>query len=228
MKDFIKIGIGLLIGAALMFLFSKSDRGKQYWEDRNFKPDTVEVPVYRPLIIPGSANSIPPEKVVIYQDKPIYQKPETIYSDTGKIRLVYKDRETSIDHSFLTYEPGAPKLLKGAFVSTGFKLDLLDTSGNLYTVNYPTDYSQYNYYYDRGTVLVDKLKKVPDLPNPKRNFSTSSNLYLTYELTSKTPMASVDYSLNFKRVGLYGLAGAGYSNNILQTNLNAGVRIRLK
>lgn len=203
----------------------------QYFEKPGFKPDTIRKPTYKPDTLKKGV-PIPPKEVVEYEDPPKYTKPDTVWIDTSRIVLVYKDKELGINMGYITYQPGAPKLLAGKFTGQGFSLDLLDTSGTIRTLKYQTDYSLYDYGYNGQSVTYAKSKRntIKGVGSKPSNFSFNSNVYLGYEIFSKVPIIAIDASGNFKKIGIYTRASTNYSPVLQQMGISTelGLKLRIK
>lgn len=219
--------LGALIGRAL---FPKKE--SQYFEGYTFKPDTTKKEGYQEPKAKG--DSIPPKIVVVHDTVPI---PTPVLIECKDSIIYLKDTSghilSEINPDYLKYRPGAPKLLYATFTGQGFSLDLLDTSGKVYTTKYETDYSSFDYFFNGRNITYSskRARTIPQITTGKKILTTSSNAYFLYDPFNKVPTIRADYSILFKdRVGIYGEGSAGYSPKLAEPEfrLNLGVKVKLK
>lgn len=220
------MGIIILI-SALIGKCNKSGKG----DKDPIKTDTV----YKYVYLEPKKEDL--GKVVLPETKTIYIDTGTYRHDTLETIEVYKDtvylesRNSSAKYlnKFLMRYPKNPKLIYGRFGNDTLQLDLLNPDGQL-TKDLHTnlDFSKYTYHWLNGT-----LSKTPNsnysplnktLGKLDRMIKSESNLYLTYNPLNKSPQIAIDYSIMYKRVGVYSKAEVSPNNY----HIGAGIRIKLK
>lgn len=221
-KNLIPILILILIGLGMGIGMGRGCNPKkevQYFQQPGFKTDTTIAP--QTQLVKEEAKQekkgegkyfpMPAKEVKIYIH-------DTTWVDTGSTIMV--NRYTN--------------KFRGAYLTgDDFKLQVIDTNGDIIESDYPVNYSLYDYHHD-GFTMSYKVKESPLLKTPsgkpKRNLSTTSNAYIGYEPFKKAPTVMIDYSLNYKRVGLFVMGQTQYSIKFDESNLNlvGGLRINLR
>ncbi len=186
------------------------------YRDR-FIPDTSDV-VMVPNIFTGYITTIKHDTVERWQ-----AVMDTLYitlPDSSKIKY---------DSRFLTTYPKNPKLVNAAFSMDTVKLTLLKPDGNISTSTYLVDYLKNRYTWYDNTLRKSPLKETYSSINiPKlKLFHTEANLTFTYNPFQQSTQIQTDYSLMYKKLGLYSsiLYNTGTTPN---AQLNLGIRIKLK
>jgi len=183
------------------------DQIVQYWEDPDFKTDTViiRVPydrVIEKLITDTFEYSVPPK--IVYRYKALTNNGSRVECEDEYLLTVIDslDRELQgINTSYLTNFPANPKLIYGLFRPDSIRLDLLYTDGEVYTEVYLTDYDRFKYQWAMGQFRAEELR-VRDLPGGKESKrKLKSEVWVSpgYSLLDKKVTASADYYLRFKR-----------------------------
>lgn len=210
--------------------------GMKIWDTIVVKPIPEQTGntkiVYRDRFIPdtGSKNAKDLKPKIEYRYKepaPLPPMKPKLVHDT--LYIDSTNRKSAIYPCWYATYPEKSKLLSARFTKLGISLDLYDSSCKTITQVYVTDYTKFDYFWDGENLKVDNahINTIPKIGGFWKQFTSTSNLYVTQELLTQTTMVGVDYSLNYKRVGIYGLGQVGYKND-LQPRLNVGLRIKLK
>lgn len=196
-----------------------------------YKTDTVYVEVYLEPKPQEPQIPVAPKTVTLpkYVEVPVYYpvvERDTIYL-TDTLGNTFR-----VNPLYLSYSIGAPKLLYGEFTENQMTLHLLDTSGRISMIDYPWQLKFYDYYFNDNSLNfhAKDATRQPGMSRGSNKIYSSSNVYLTYGLLTETPNISMDYSLNYRSVGIYGLTGLGYNLNTLniEPTLNLGLRLKIK
>lgn len=219
--------IGFLLGTSISYLYNnpKSVKTKEYWENNNFKPDTVFIS--KPYKLPKLRNHqyIPPKEVIIYLHDTIDPFKIELHGDSLlSIIDTTTDSTTLIDKAFLTEFRNNPKLIRGYFTIDTITLDLLKTNGEAYTETFLTNYSRFNYhFYEEGMYTTE----VPKKSTSNKLLKTSLYLFAGYEPLTKKPLITTDGFLGIKKLTL-GISPTIFisSQPTLQIQLKAGYQIK--
>lgn len=232
-KGLFKFGPYIII-VALLCIIGYQDCNKpkppQYFQELGFKVDTNRKNFYK--LIQAKGDSMPPKEVIVYRDRPIpVERVDSIEIHDTEVVLIYKDKRLPIHRNYLEFQPGNPKIILGKFTGSGISLDLLDTSGHIYTTTYETRYSDFDYFFDGNKFTYAKRSRVT-IPNIDRPpiITTQANIYGMYEALTNSPTLAVDGSIGFKKVSLYGNTQLGYQpkTESFGGRLFIGVRYSIK
>lgn len=125
---------------------------KEYWENKDFKTDSVKVEIdYTKLPIPQFKFDVPPVKVIEY----------TRPRDVNNISLNFNDSLITVIDSlqnhiytlnalYLKLYPEASKLIYAQFSADSVRLDLLSTQGRVYSSRVAVNYARFQYQYTDG------------------------------------------------------------------------------
>lgn len=220
--------IVLLIGG-LVGYYIKPTGNTEYWTKPGFKTDTIYKTTYVPDTGGKNTKVIPPKIVYLHNqlldpenDFTIEVKHDTLYLHdsirTTKILPCYYN-------SFIT----DPRIIAGRFTKNGISIDIWDTTCHVITKVYPTNWEKFDYFWNGSDIKAgsEKLTTIPKIGSFWKQFTTSSNLYVTQEVLTMQTCVAADYSFNYKRVGIYSMGTIGY-NKTIEPRVNVGIRIKLK
>lgn len=201
----------IVVGLAAYYLFWYSPPNPtvempEYWENPNFRPDSITLNHTYTVDIPPLPQQIPPNVVVNYQPP---DNGNGLIVDSTKWVKVIDSLENVVDSfvtSFITSFTTSPKLLRGDFSSDTVSLDLFYPNGQLQAKTYPVNYKRFNYRFSNGEMSVQERVLEPDkfsLNNIAHHLFVGAG----YDIT-QTPLASFDYEAEYRRL-----------NANLQTNL---------
>lgn len=195
--------ITFLLGGISEYLIinHKPENLKQYWEDSNFKTDTIIHKIPYSLPSQNLYHIIPPKSVLVY------------YHDTLKLSVNCDSLIKLIDSlgnvvkvinkSYLSLFPDNPKLLYGKFTSDTLRLDLLKTNGDIYSDIFLVDYSRFKYQWIDGKISTREIPKV--LSSPKKSLLVNQIfLYGGYSINQKYPIIGGSYLFGINRFVLAG------------------------
>lgn len=192
----------LLILAALYILFYKHGKTeealKEYWENKNFKTDSVTVHVdYTKLPKPIYKFTVPPAVSFDYTKIPASVYSTKITMDDSLLRVIdtLKKQMTVINQNYLKIEPTKPKLLYGEFKPDSLRLDLLGIDGKIRSNRYGVNYQRFRYQWVDGELKADPIKGIKLKP-----FTTALYAYTGYDLTNSSALLGTDYSLYYRRI----------------------------
>jgi hypothetical protein len=208
--EILKMLIVIAILALLAwFVFWKAPKDKeadyQYWEALDFKTDTVHVDVdYSKLPKPSFKFDVPPNKVINYQAPEVNPYIRIDLNDS-LIRVIdsLKGAITEISLLYLKLYPEAHKLIYAEFTQDTFKLDLLSTTGRIFTQVYPVDYARFQYQYKDNKVSATEVRKKAS----KQDMHGALFGYAGYGVTSTSPIIGLDY---FVYKGKFRLGGSSF------------------
>lgn len=146
--------IGLVIYLVNIF-GPKHPTGMEYWENPNFKTDTIIVNNYYTAPADSFVNYVPPKTVVSYQAPDINV---TLALDSLIRLLNGRDTIGSINPNFVSQHPEAPKLIHGYFRKNQLNLTLLSTDGKTNDREYEVNFDRYEYEFRNGRLLADPIK----------------------------------------------------------------------
>lgn len=200
----------------------------QYWENPNFKTETVYVGKPYPVKGDSFPYKVPPIVVIKWKDRII---PGHINCIDDSLILVIDSmgRELSkVDKQFLLQFPGSPKLVGGLFKLDTMKLDLLNTGGSISSQVYPVDYTRFEYEWYNNSI---RAKELPQKPNNNsgadKKLNHSFYVQAGYSILSKVPIISSDYYLRYKRLQLDLEPRVTIEKNpTLELNAKLGIRIK--
>lgn len=191
----------LLYAFLFIFLMTHFEKCResvnQYWQNPNFKTDTVYLSRPFELKKDSFPNYVPPKTVVTYTAPNV-----TFYLNIDSlIQVISKDHmdTTKIDSSYLTQFPTNPKLVYGYFVKDTLKLSLLKTDGEIYTEDYLVDYGKFRYEYFNNKLRAIE-KPTAKLPSIKSDMGYY--LYGGYDLINSSILVKPRVSGNMGRVYL--------------------------
>ncbi len=222
----IALTVGLLVGN----FFRKPD-DIQYFEKPDFKTKVIVKDKFKADTGGTTAKIIPPKIVYEYKAIPypvIKYVPQVIH-DTIRLTDTVTGKTVNLYPCWYNAYLGIPKLVSGRFTKTGISLDLYDTGCKMQTKVYQVDYNNFDYYWN-GTDLKIGEAKVGTIPKTEsfwQQFSTNSNAYITHDLLSRSYSLSADYTVSYRRIGLYTQANLNYKTEVTPS-VNVGLRFKLK
>lgn len=165
----------------------------QYFQKKDFKPDTIRLKV--PYAVPKPYGIYVPPKIVYLHD--ILLTPGITIKCDSLISVIdsLHGMITKINPTFLKFKSEREKLIAGYFSKDTLKLDLLKVDGNLVSTLYMVDYNRYRYLITEGSLSTIAI------PYHEKT-KVHSNLYLTagYQALQKYAITSLDYRLQVSRV----------------------------
>lgn len=195
------VGILILIYLLLHLKGCKPSDVLEYWQNPNFKPDTVYID--KPYEVKGDsfAYAVPPKVVIRYLPLPDNGNKVKCLTDSLLSVIDSMGREIQkINYKFLTHFPNSPKLVYGYFKADSLKLDLLSTQGEVETKIYLTNYNKFKYEFKDNQMRADTLEVKTHPTKPPNKLSQSCYVSGGYEPFSKTPITSLDYYLMYKNL----------------------------
>lgn len=228
MKNYTKYLIPILIGLTFLGIGFAVGKGcnspskTPYYQEPGFKTDTI--------IAPSSKLEQKVEKEnKEWKDKSSVMPPKTVTIYKPEVTFIH---DTIYQRIMTDTNSGLAKVLRekyifinGKFTRQSLRLTLQDIEGITYERDYPVDYSSYEYYHDGKDLKVAKTSNPPS-----NKLTTSSFAYLGYEPFQKAPTIMVDYSINYKKVGLYVMGMTDYSipKDEAGLRITGGLRIRIR
>lgn len=183
----------ILILIALYLIFFRPEKPtKEYWENSNFKTDTVIVSFdYSKVKMPDFKFNVPPVKIIQYQTTPAPHV--SITMDDSLITVIdsLTNKITTINALYLKLYPDAPKLIYGNFTADTIQVDLLDKSGSISTSKVAVNYARFQYQFKDNTFRAQELRQNP-LSKDLRGVLFG---YAGYDLISTSPIVGADYSI---------------------------------
>lgn len=224
----IVLGTLLIVWAIFQIPSCESKPKPQYWEDPNFKPETVYVDKPYPVKGDSFPYKVPPIVVIKWKDRII---PGHINCIDDSLILVIDSlgREMrKVNKQFLLQFPESPKLVGGLFKLDTMKLDLLETTGSITSKVYPVDYNRFEYEWHNNSIRAKELtNKKPTGSSQGKKLNHSFYVQAGYSILSKVPIISSDYYLRYKRLQLDLEPRVTIEKNpTLELNAKLGVRIK--
>lgn len=226
----------MVIGAIITFIilyFSKC-RADNKLTPITYIPDTVYRQSYIHDTFAGKTIKVPPVIVTEYLDR---LQTDTLFQVTVNSDTIFLISPTITDtfySSFLTNYPNSSKLLYGRFGGDSLTLDLLHKDGTVKKKQYLPDYAHYLYEFVDDDLRAIKIKNTSLGQKAIKNIHNESYLYTTYNPFDKNFKAQLDYSLMYKRFGIYGY-GAIMSpplpisiNPRFKGDAGVGIKIKLR
>lgn len=105
-----------------------------------------------------------------------------------------------INQDYLKQYPTSSKLIFGKFTQDSLQLDLLGISGDISSLHYPVNYSEFTYTYVDGKLKAQTRAK--DINGKPPKLTQGLVAYAGYDIISKTPFNSIYYNLEFKKFNL--------------------------
>lgn len=169
---------------------------QEYWENPNFKTDSVKVNVdYDKLPKPVYKNYVPPAIVINYIDSTKTLHTSVVQSgELLKVIDSLKNEITLINDKFLKIAPKNPKLLYGEMSFDSLRLDVLNIDGQIYSNRYHVNYDRFSYQWVDGNIKAN-----PVFRKTKPTFTKGLYLYGGYDPFNMLPLGGAEYRLNYKR-----------------------------
>jgi len=189
--------IVVLLGYLLtkdLLMPSPQDKLVEYWENKNFKTDSITLDIdYSKIPKPTYDYKVPPAKVYNYTNTIIKNVSVTVNDSLISVIDSLTGKIDSISLEYLKISPNSAKLLYGEFTLDTIKLDLLNISGNTQTIVYPVNYSRFSYQYQNNEFRANKNSQL----SPK-SFSLSPVFYLLggYSLLQTSPYVGLEITTN--------------------------------
>jgi hypothetical protein len=200
LRDIIQVVIVALVVYGLFFKKDTSlDEVKEYWENKEFKTDTVNLQIdYTKIKMPEFKYDVPPAKVYNY-----YSKDSTVLSHTSLVMddslLTVIDslqkNITKISIDYLKLYPNASKIIYGAFTNDSVRFDLLAITGVTSSISYGVNYERYRYQYIEGSFKADPITSTVQ----EKKLRTMTYGFLGYDVNRSTPLVGIDYSLFWRK-----------------------------
>lgn len=219
----IKLGI---LTAIIWFAFFKYEGNKipqQYWQDKHFKTDTINIPIdYSKIKVPEFRYGVLPKIVLNYIDSS--HQHIHVHGNDSLLTVIdsLKHRITKINAEYLKIYPKAAKILYGQFSGDSIRLDLLAIDGKVRSQIYLTNYLGFKYQYlsETNEFRAQKIK----IDNPLRK-----ELYVWggYDLLVGKPQLGTDYSIYKGNLRLRAL-GSVYVSDKPQPSLGIGIGYKIK
>lgn len=196
----------LLLLLMLLLLWDKfsnksaAEELKEYWENKDFKTDTVIVEIdYTKLPIPTyEFEYIPPAVVVDYTAPPITNHVSLNLNDS-LITVIdsLQNRIFEISAAYLKLYPNAYKLIYAEFTADSLRFDVLATTGRISSQRFAVNYERFGYAWKDNVLQAQ----------PKAGNSLSKSMYgILYGYTgyeavnSRSPILGADYSLYWNKL----------------------------
>lgn len=193
------VGILVIIYLLLHLKGCKIKDVLEYWQDPNFKTDTIILEV--PYEVKGDsfAYKVPPKVIINYIPLPDNGNKVKCLTDSLLSIIDSMGKEIQkVNYKFLTHFPNSQKLIYGYFKSDSLKMDLLTTKGEVETKIYLMNYNKFKYEFKDNQMRADTLKTKLDQNKPSDKLSQSCYVSAGYEPFNKTPITSLDYYLKYK------------------------------
>lgn len=180
-----------LIGYFIFFKPKEPDT-KEYWQNSNFKTDSIRISIdYSKIPKPEYKYQVPPAIVIQY---PKQEAPGIhIKADDSLIQVIdsLKHEVFRINALYIKLYPKASKLIYGTFSKDSLSIDLLGTDGRLTTSKLAVNYDGFQYQYKDGGFRAQEFRQNPS------NEGLHGILYgyAGYSLTTTSPAIGADYSL---------------------------------
>lgn len=185
--------VGIMAFVIWFFLFYGPEQAKiakEYWENPNFKTDSIQVGVdYSKLPTPVYKNYVPPKVVINYTPPEVHASISMNDSLITVIDSLKKELYT-INALYLKLYPTNPKLIYGTFDTDSIRLDLLGIDGSIRTHLYGTNYERFRYQWKEG-----EFRAEPKKSSASKEFTSQSYAFGGYSLTDRAPMLGADYHL---------------------------------
>ena len=165
---------------------------KEYWQDPNFKTDSIKVEIdYSKLPKPTFTYNVPPAKVIEYQ-VPSTNGISLKYQDS-LIQVIdsLKDQIFTINALYLKLYPHASKLIYGEFKGDSLQLDFLNTEGRLLTSKVAVNYAKFQYQYKDGNFRAQEVRTAVS----SKGLHGALFGYAGYNVISTSPLIGADYSI---------------------------------
>jgi hypothetical protein len=196
------IGILALLAYVVFFMPDNTDTLLEYWENKDFKTDTVIYEVdYTKLPKPEYKNYVPPAVVINYIDSTkVIENTRYVQADDSLIQVIdsLTDEITKISLAYLKLYPSAPKFIYGEFTGDSLRFDLLAIGGQISSHRYGVNYQRYSYQWSSEDGL-----KAGDAYKPSfSDILKKSALYgnAGYSLSIGKPYISLDYNIYLKKL----------------------------
>lgn len=191
--------IGIILIGAIWWSVDIPPTKPQYWEDANFKTDTVYVDkpyimkkdtfmkvipakvIYKYLLSESSSNNLVIDSLI------------KVVDSLGKVVNV-------IDSNFITEYPNSPKLLYALLNHDTLMWDLFKVNGEIERSLYMIDLDHFQYEF------FDNRVHVKDFALPQKSSSTikpkwySLHIFGGYSLLEKSLVSSLDLGFKFKNL----------------------------
>lgn len=210
--------IGVVVALIFLLSFKTCNDKKAAEHTYIYDSDTVWREHYRIDTIPGKV--VPPKTVTEYlRGKAIH--------DTLEILSPYGVPEYIID---TFYPPIFDKQIAGAIYGKiskdSLRLDFMDSTQEIVTKEYPMNFNNFRYTFFDGNLKAIPIPNKEGIGAPvKKALHTESNLYFTYTPTSKNFRTMTDYSIMYKRFGIYGY---GQIQTLQSPRFDYGVGLKIK
>lgn len=161
---FILIIIGLAIIGYLQF--ENRERQKEYWEDPNFRTDTVHVEVdYSKLPKPEFKYDVPPARVFYYNRDTTIVNNTYLSFDDSLITVIdsLTNRITKINEDYLKLYSDYSKLIYGEFTGDSLRLDLLNINGTMSSLRFGVNYDKFRYQWEEGSFRASPALSKPNV-----------------------------------------------------------------
>lgn len=140
------------------------------------------------------------------------------YGDT----IYLKDRDSTtytINAQFLVNYPKNPKLIRQALTQDSTTYDFYHPDGRVWTNTYPLYLDRYNYVWENDSMKVQKKKFLHQIQG-------ESWAYGSYNILQNAPRLAVDYTLNYRSVGLFGRFTLSPKKPYTITEIGTKVKLR--
>lgn len=225
-----RFALGLVIGILIMLWINRCNRINGSIIDpitQNGKTDTLVKLRYVHDTVKVPYQVVKTEVVTLYRDKP--QAPpgtKIVYTDTGSIKVVYKDRPDTIniDEQFLFNYPTSPKLLTARIFKSKFQADLYYINNEVKNQEWPMDLDKYDYVWE------DEVFKAVTKKKPKEKIRGTSEMSALYDPLNQAARLELDYTLRYKRFGLMARPFALWQkeDGNVKGGVETGIRVKLK
>lgn len=201
--EFLRVAFPLMVIAFLIWFYlewgSQKQVTKEYWENPNFKTDSLKVDVdYSKLPTPTYKNYVPPRVVVQYT--PPDPPGVSVNMNDSLITVIdsLQNQIYTISAIYLKLYPNAPKLIYGEFKPDSIKLDLLYTDGKIYSSTFGVNYNRFDYQWKDGQFrAIDVNRK-----EAGSRFSSSLYGYGGWDIMQGSAIIGADYSISKAKVRL--------------------------
>lgn len=153
---------------------------------------------------------------------------DTSYMNRLRNLKVYdpsKDTIAKYSNKFLVEYPKNSKLILIHSSMDTLSIDQLGTDGNITSRKYMVDYKKLNYQFNGQELSSIKNPDYNPFKNAMRRFTTASYISLSVNPFTLKPKATIDYSVMFNHVGVYGYNA--FSTGKPFVDMGVGVKFKL-